>query len=290
MAVIGALVGAAITSLLAGSRGRCGGRGRGANGQRGTHRGEHRLRRDQSRHGQRRGPRVVHRQQGPGGTFLRHRQPRHPCPTAAELDHGGGDQADRPGSLEFFAVSPATGKPAWWGRSPSTRSVDRRARQHRQRVTIGREKMMEPSVTHERSRHLRKEGRAVVPDPPCRGPVPRSGRRVRTQHPVRSRTRAREGDLPTIIGIRALSGPFSATLGGTLSPPSAGCWSPHAPSTQLPACGYGRDDGAARVGTRIYPLLTGARHRLCTTRAAAGGAHTGRPDHRHQPELRGRRR
>ena len=48
--------------------------------------------------------------------------------------------------------------------------------------------------------------------------------------------------------------PSSATLGGTPSPPSAGRWSPHAPSTQLPACGYGRDDGGALLGLGSTPF------------------------------------
>ena len=158
-----------------------------------------------------------------------------------------------PATWNSSAVSPAIDRPAWWGRSPSARSAQSRERGRTvSEVTIGREKMM-GAIRYERSRHLQ-GGPAVVADPPCRGPVPGPGRRVRTQHTVRSRTPGPGGDLPTIIGIRALSGPFERHVGGTPSPPSAGRWSPHAPSTQLPACGYGRDDGGRALGARIYPF------------------------------------
>ena len=55
-------------------------------------------------------------------------------------------------------------------------------------VTIGREKMMGAIRYTREITAPSGGGPAVVADPPCRGPVPGPGRRVRTQHTVRSDT------------------------------------------------------------------------------------------------------
>jgi hypothetical protein len=64
---------------------------------------------------------------------------------------------------------------------------------------------------------------------------------------------AREGALPTILGIRAQSGPFDAHLGREAFTALGWRWWPHAPSTHSPACGCGRG-----TTSRIVRVLTEA--------------------------------